>query len=117
MIKKFKEKAPSVIEKMKLDKLAAEAKLKSIDDERRSKHAGSGRQMGVIDMLNGSLGPKMIREANREDKILERKKLTKDQMEEYFKRTYTKPNKDMPLPTYLLPFTPQEEDEEEGKLT
>jgi len=40
--KKFKEKAPSVIEKMKMEMAEEKAKRKSIDDERRKKSKGKG---------------------------------------------------------------------------
>jgi hypothetical protein len=40
--KKFKEKAPSVIEKIKMEMAEAVARQKSVDDERRNKNKGKG---------------------------------------------------------------------------
>lgn len=39
--------------------------------------------------------------------------MTQDQMLAFYNRTYTKANKDLPLPSYLKKFTPQEKDEDE----
>ena len=42
VIQKFKEKPPSIMEKLKIDKAEAEAKLKKMAEERKAKKRGGG---------------------------------------------------------------------------
>ena len=42
VIQKFKEKPPSIMEKLKIDKAEAEAKLKKMTEERKAKKTGGG---------------------------------------------------------------------------
>ena len=101
--KKFKEKAPSVIEKMKMEKAEAEEKQKALMEERRSK----GRNKGDLtkkDLLEGNIPPEVILEIARPDKQFERKRFTKDYMLDFFKRNLTRKTQEKELPPYLKPY-------------
>ena len=103
VVQKFKEKAPSVIEKMKMEKAEAELKQKALLEERRQK----GRKKGELtkkDLLEGNIPPEVLLEIARPEKQFERKRFTKDYMLDFFKRNLTRKTQDKALPPYLLPF-------------
>ena len=55
-------------------------------------------------MLTGNLPDKVLREIYRPEKQFERHSLTKKYMKDFFLRNLSRPNKELELPTYLLPF-------------
>ena len=75
--KKYKEKAASVIEKIKQQQAETEAKLKKVNDERRAKQKGSAPTVTVRDLLSGNVSDNFVAEAKRPEKQLERKKFLK----------------------------------------
>lgn len=67
MKKKFKEKAPSVIEKIKMAQADAEARAKARREEIRSKNKGT-EILKMKDILTNNLSDQVIAEINRPDK-------------------------------------------------
>ena len=55
-------------------------------------------------MLTGNLPDKVLREIYRPEKQFERHSMTKKYMKDFFQRNLSRPNKELELPTYLMPF-------------
>ena len=54
--------------------------------------------------MEGNVSDELWQEILRPEKQQARKEVTEKYMHDFFNRNFSRPNKDLPLPPYLLPF-------------
>ena len=77
--------------------------MQKLIEERRAKNKKGG-ELNYKDLLTGNLPDKVLREIYRPEKQYERHSMTKKFMKDFFQRNLSRPNKELELPGYLLPF-------------
>ena len=98
--KKFAEKAPTVIEKIKMQQAEAEARQSKQAEERRDKSKQNG-ELKIIDIIKGNVPDYMAQSINRPEMQIKRNRMTKDYMQDFFDRNLTRPTMEKIVPQYL----------------
>jgi len=78
--------------------------MKKLMDARRAKNQDSN-QLTIKDLMSGNVSEDLWKEIVRPEKQQARQEVTKEYMNDFFNRNLSRPNKDLPLPPYLLPFS------------